>query len=113
MSPPETAKAGPSARAGSTENTAAAARQHDDEHPNRNGGPVRGHRANVLHRSFHSVVWTGSARVTAVLKHAVPHLSRDFDRADMAFIVYRSRVPALLEAFKAARVRVNELGGDR
>lgn len=92
---------------------ATATKQFDHQQDNRNERSVRGHRALIFHRSFHSVVWTGSAQVSRVLKGSVPSLGRDYDHADKAYVVYRSRVPALLEAFKAAGVEVNELGGDR
>lgn len=74
---------------------------------------VVGHRAVVLHRRMSSAVWVGSERVERVLTRTVPAAHREYDRFDRAHVVFGSRVGPLLEAFAAAGVDVDELGGDR
>lgn len=72
---------------------------------------IRGHRAVVQHRLHSSVVQPGSPTVAKLIKKAVPRLHREFDAATGGYVVFASRVPALMAAFDVAEVEVHEIGG--
>lgn len=65
----------------------------------------------VHHGRFSSRITSPSPQVSNLIRSVVPSSAREYSAHDGVWVVYASRVPALIAALRAAGVEVVEVGG--